>query len=75
MIGSDGRWMKKNYLLTNDGFRSIKECLAKSTVSVSEVESRNEVCIKSCIGEIILSVGITLLVAGVMYRLIVLIWR
>ena len=66
---------EKNYLLTNDGFRSIKECLTKSIVSVREVESRTEVCIKSCIGEIILSVGITLLVAGVMYRLIVLIWR
>ena len=70
------RWlMDEKHLLTTDGFRSIKECLANSIVPVSEVESRNEVCIKSCIGEAILSVGITLLVAGVMYRLIVLIWR
>ena len=57
------------------GFRSVKECLAKSTVPGRVAEGRSEVSIKSCIGEVVLSVGITLLIAGVIYRLMVLIWR
>ena len=76
MIDDMLRWLKDyTHLLKNDGFRSIKDCLAKSTVSGREVEGRSEVSIKSCIGEVVLSVGITLLIAGVLYRLMVLIWR